>query len=224
MYLVMFVDTDNNPLTGSADIAGADYVMEIARGEISLFRWDGTGFTRRFGDPSAITLTLAYQAGFTIRISAAELGNTKKFNFIVGVDSGVVVDPVTGELDFTNTKSDIAPGGGVGLYPFEVKTAPATLLVKKFTAVPATPIAGKPFALRLQAARSDTGAVLRSGRVTCSGRIGSVRVTGSGRFVGGNAVCSWRIPATAKGKRFRGTITIVFEGLRVTRSYSRAIR
>jgi hypothetical protein len=223
MYMVLFVDTDNNTATGAPDLAGVDYVFEVVRGEIALFKWDGTNFTRRFGDPSAVTLSLAYQGGFTVRISAAELGNTKRFNFIVEVDSGIVVDPVTGDLDFANAKGDAAPGGAAGLYPFTVVIAKPTLVVRRLSTVPARPAAGKPFAAKLQVARSDTGALLQGGRVICAGRVGAGSVRGTGRFVGREAVCTWRIPANAKGKTFRGSITIVFEGLRATRSFSRKI-
>jgi hypothetical protein len=225
MYIILFVDTDNNRTTGSPDLAGVDYVMELVRGEINLFKWDGTNFSRRFGDPSAVTLSFTYQGGVTIRISAAELGNTKRLNFIVEVDSGIVVDPLTGDLDFTNAKGDIAPGGGTGLYPFEVKLGKPSLQVRRFTTTPVRPVAGRTYALRLQAARSDTGALLQGGRVTCVGRVGSsaLRVVQPGRFIGREAVCTWRIPPAAKGKTFRGTITVVFEGLRVTRSSSRKI-
>ncbi len=226
MLIELYVDTDNNVQTGDPELAGTDYAMQVIRGEIALYRWDGTGFTRRFGDPSAVTLAFSYANGITIRIAASELGNTRRFRFFTDVVTGLVVDPVTGDISCGTPPCpvDIAPGGAAGLYPYEVKLAPATLQVRRFTPTPAAPLAGKPFALRLQAVRSDTGAAIRSGRVTCVGRIGSARLVGSGRFVGGTAVCSWRIPATAKGKRFRGTITIVFEGLRATRSYSRAIR
>jgi hypothetical protein len=41
---------------------------------------------------------------------------------------------------------------------------------------------------------------------------------------GGAAVCTWQIPANATGKRFRGSVTIVFEGLRASRSFSARIR
>ena len=81
MYMLLFVDTDNNRATGSPDLAGVDYVFQLIQNEINLFKWDGTDFTRRFGDPSAVTLSLSYQAGITVRISAAELGNTKRFEF-----------------------------------------------------------------------------------------------------------------------------------------------
>lgn len=221
MLIVVYVDTDNNVQTGSADFGGADYVIEVVRGEINLFRWDGTDYTRRLGDPSAVTLSFSYANGITIRIAASELGNTKAFKFFVVVLGGIVVDPTTGDLDFTNAQADAAPGGGAGLYPFEVKITPPTLLVRRFTPAPKKPTAGKNFSLRLQAARSDTGALIQGGRVTCVGRIGNSRLrTQSAGFVGRQAVCTWAIPAGAKKKLFRGTVTIAFEGLKVTRSFS----
>jgi hypothetical protein len=222
MLFEVWVDSDNNVQTGSVELGGADYVMQLVQNEINLFKWDGTDFTRRFGDPSAVTLTYSYAAGITVRISTSELGNTKQLKFFVVAVSGIVIDPVTGELDGTNSKTDVAPGGGAGLYPYEVKLTAATLLVRKFSASPAKPAAGKTFSLRLQAARSDTGALLRGGRVTCAGRVGkaALRTAQPGRFVGAQAVCTWVVPATAKGKTFRGTVTIVFEGRKVTRSFS----
>lgn len=223
MIIELWVDSDNNPATGDPDQAGVDYVMQLVQNEIQLYRWDGTGFTRRFGDPSAVTLSFSYADGITVRIAASELGETKRFRFFTDVISGITIDPVTGELFCPSPPcpADFAPGGGAGLYPYEVKLAPATLVVRKFTAAPAKPAAGKPFALRLQAARSDTGAVLRGGRVTCVGRVGNARLRGqAGRFVGNQAVCSWVLPANAKGKTFRGSVTILFEGLRSTRSFS----
>jgi hypothetical protein len=221
MLIAMEVDSDNNAATGSPE--GTDYAIELIQGEVFLYRWDGENFTRRAGDPPATSLVFAYQGGATLTISSAELGNTKNLKFNVIVIAGLVFDPDTGQPDFTNATADVAPAFDAGLYSYEVKTAPAKLNVRNFSTVPAKPVAGKPFAMRLQAARSDTGAVVQGGRVTCVGRVGAVRVVGSGRFVGRQAVCTFRIPATAKGKTFRGSITIVFEGLRVARSYSRTI-
>jgi hypothetical protein len=221
MLIAMEVDSDNNAATGSPE--GTDYAIELLQGEVFLYRWDGENFTRRAGDPAATSLIFSYQGGATITISAAELGNTKNLKFNVIVIAGLVFDPDTGQPDFTNATADVAPAFDAGLYAYEVKTAPARLNVRNFSTIPAKPAAGKPFAMRLQAARSDTGAVVQGGRVTCVGRVGAARLAGSGRFVGRQAVCTFRIPATAKGKKFSGSITIVFEGLRVTRSYSRTI-
>jgi hypothetical protein len=224
MLIELYVDSDFNTATGDPELAGCDYAIQLLRGDAALYKWDGTNFTRRFGDPSAVTLSFSYAAGVTIRISAAELGNTKKFRFFTDVLSGLVVDPVTGDIDGTNARADFAPGGGAGLYPFEVKTAPPKLEVRSFTHTPAKPRAGKPFSLKMTVARSDTGAVLQGGRVTCVGRIGksALRAT-TAKVVGRAVTCTWTIPAAAAGKTFRGSAAIVFEGLKASRSYSAKI-
>ena len=225
MVVDLFVDTDANVNTGSPDFGGTDYVIELIQGEANLFKWDGTNFTRRFGDPPAVSLSFSYQAGVTFRISAAELGNTKRLNFFVIVESGIVFDPVTGEPDFTNAVADAAPGGGAGLYPYQVITARPTLVVRSLKRTPAAPRAGSTFTLRMVAARSDTNAVLQNGRVTCVGRAGNARLRAQlARVQGGAAVCTWQIPANAKGRTFRGSVTVVFEGLRASRSFSARIR
>ena len=198
--------------------------MQLVRGEISLYKWDGTDYTRRFGDPSAVTLNFSYQAGLTARISSAELGNTKAFKFFVVAISGLVVDPITGDLDGANSKADVAPGGGVGLFPYTVNVAKPTLVVRGLTTTPRAPKAGATFTMRLTAARSDTGAVLQNGRVTCIGRAGAAKLRAVlARVQGGAVTCTWLIPANAKGKTFRGSAAVVFEGLRASRSISRKI-
>ena len=225
MVIDLFVDTDNNPATGSADFGGTDYVIELIQGEAALFKWDGTNFTRRFGDPPAISLSFSYQGGVTFRISAAELGNTTRLNFFVIVESGIVFDPTTGDPDFANAVGDAAPGGGVGLFPYQVIVARPTLIVRSLRGTPAAPRAGRPFTLRMVAARSDTGAALQNGRATCVGRAGNARLRPQlARVQGGAVVCTWLIPGNAKGRTFRGSVTVVFEGLRASRSFSARIR
>jgi hypothetical protein len=98
-------------------------------------------------------------------------------------------------------------------------------VVKKLTATPAKPTAGKPFTLRLVAARSDTGAVVQNGRVTCVGRVGNARLKAQVQgVVGGAATCTWSLPAKAKAKAFRGSVAVVFEGLKASQSYAGKIR
>jgi hypothetical protein len=78
--------------------------------------------------------------------------------------------------------------------------------------------------MRMTVARSDTGAVLRNGRVTCVGRIGTTRLrTQAARVQGGQVVCTWPIPPRARGS-VRAQATVVFEGLRATRTVTRPIR
>ena len=225
MLLLLFVDSDANPQTGDPTELGAEYVIEIFGGEAALFRWDGTNFTRRAGDPPATSLIFAYQGGATVTITAAELGNTKKFGFSFIAVSGVTVDPATGDVDFTNAVADIAPAAGAGLYQYEVRITPPTLVVRSLRGTPRNPTAGRTFTLRLVAARSDTGAVVQNGRVTCVGRIGNARLRAQvQRVQGGAATCTWNLGPAAKGKRFRGSVAVAFEGLRASRSFSGKVR
>ena len=221
MLIDMLVDTDANPATGDPDLLGADYAIELFQGEVSLFKWDGTALTRRVGDPPATSLIYSWAGGVTINISAAELGNSKKLGFGVIAVSGIVFDETTGEPDFTSSVSDAAPAGNAGFYTYDVKVAHARLVFKSLTKAPASPKAGKTFTVRMAATRSDTGAAIVNGQVDCAAKAGTRGLRPkSERFVGGQAVCVFTIPAGTKGKLLRGTITIIFEGKKLTRPFS----
>ena len=112
MLIALEVDTDNNANTGSPE--GTEYAIEIFQGEAALFRWDGTNFTRRPGDPPFTSLLFSYQGGITVRMSAAELGNTKAFKFAAFVFSGIAVDPVTERSRLHERRGRRGAGGGRG--------------------------------------------------------------------------------------------------------------
>lgn len=216
MLMLMFIDTDSNQATGDPQSFGADYAIQLLGGQALLFKWDGTTFSLAANQS---TLSYSWSGGATIRINASDLGNTRKINFDAIVLSGLVIDPTTGAIDDTNAHADGAPT--VGLYPYDVKIGKPSLVVKKFTRKPANATAGQNFSLLLTAARSDTGATLQGGQVICVGRAGTTKLTAIvHRVVGGAAVCTFKIPKTAKGKTFRGSDTIVFEGLKASRSFS----
>jgi hypothetical protein len=61
MLIFLFVDSDANASTGDPESLGADYVLPLFEGEAALFKWDGTDFTRRPGDPPATSLVFSYQ-------------------------------------------------------------------------------------------------------------------------------------------------------------------
>ena len=223
MLVGIDIDSDNNPATGSQDplSLGADYAIELVPGSANLFRWDGTSFTRRSNDPPQSTLVFS-GTELAVSINAAELGNTTRFNFGVVVVTGIITDP-QGNPDFTNAQFDAAPDLGHGFWNYTVRVAPLRLLARSFSLNPRRPQAGRSLTARLVAARSDTGAVVSGGRVVCTASVGGRRIAGSGRFVGREARCVWRIPGSARGARIRGSIAVVFEGRRVTRSFSATI-
>ena len=219
MGLVMFLDSDANQSTGDPDNLGADFVIQLLRGEIILFRWDGTDFSL---SATQASLSHSWSGGAVVRINASDLNNTRRLSFDALVLSGIQYDPVTGALDCALCKRDFAPT--VGFFTYEVKITPPTLNVRSVSV--GGLIAGKPFTMKLVAARSDTGAIVRNGRVTCVGRIGTARLKAQvQRFLAaGRATCTWNIPATAKGKTFRGSVSIVFEGLKASKSFSGKVR
>jgi hypothetical protein len=221
MAAFFFVDSDANPATGDPQALGADYVIQLLLGEIILFRWDGTDYSL---SPLQSSLSYSWSNGLTMRISAADLGNTRKFNFDVTVLSGLVVDETTGAIDCpaATCKRDFAPT--FGFYQYVLQITPPSLVVRRLTTTPRVPRAGREFTMRLTAARSDTGATVQNGRVTCVARVGGVRLRAQqAQVTGGAAVCTWMIPPKAKGKLFRGSLTIAFEGLKATRSISRRV-
>jgi hypothetical protein len=221
MLVGIDIDSDNNAATGSQDpfTLGAEYAIQLFGGSADLFRWDGTNFSRRGNDPPQTTLTFQ---DLTIRINASELGNTKRFNFGTTVITGIVVD-ANGEPDFTNAAFDAAPDIGHGFWNYTVRIAPLRLLARRFTLTPNRPRAGRILTGRLVVARSDTGAVISGGRVTCPATVGGRRISGRGRFVGNEARCAWQVPSNARGQRIRGSITVVFEGRRVSRSFTATV-
>jgi hypothetical protein len=225
MLIGITLDSDNNPATGDQDPVGpgADYAIELFQGQVNLYRWDGTSFTRRGGDPPQASLVFSYARGATIRMNASELGNTKRFSFGVIVISGIVADPNSTDLDFSKARADIAPDAGHGLWNYQVRTAALRLVARRFRTD--SPTAGRLFTARMAAARNDTGAVLAGGQVSCTATVGGRRLTArTHRFVNKEAVCGWQIPASARGQTIRGSIAVVFEGVRVRRSFARTIR
>ncbi len=220
LAVIMFLDSDSNQATGDQSSLGADYLIQYILGEAILFRWDGNDFSLSANQSS---LTSSWSSGPTFRINASQLSNTRRLAFDVLVVSGLVIDQTTGAIDCTNCRRDAAPT--IGLYQYEVKITPPTLVVRSLKPTPTRPTAGQSFTLRLVAARSDTNAVVQNGRVTCVGRIGNARLKARvQRVQGGASVCTWNLGPKAKGKTFRGSVAVVFEGLRASQGYTAKVR
>jgi hypothetical protein len=220
MFVLLFFDTDQNSATGDASLLGIDDVIELDPGLVNLFHWNGTDFVAA---PSQASLTYSYlPTGATIRISAADLGKTKAFRFRAVAVSGLTID-AAGNSDFTNVHSDTAPDPGHGLFTYQVLTK-LVLSVTAFNTSPKPAKAGRPFSATLAANQNDTGGPVASGTVTCAATIAFKGIPAVTHILtNGVANCIWRIPATAKGKTLRGTITLTVHGVKVTRTFSSRI-
>jgi hypothetical protein len=220
MYFLVLLDTDQNAATGEDTFAGADYLIQLVPGAVDLFRWNGSDYVRAEAQTS---LTYSYAAtGPTIRISAADLGRTKVLRFSVIAVSGVTFD-ANGNPVYTNIQRDAAPDPGHGQFTYQVLTK-LVLRVTAFMTTPKPARPGKAFTASLSATRNDTGGPVQAGTVACNASIAFKRIAPVTRVVtNGVASCVWRIPATAKGKVLRGTITLSVQDAKVTRSFSSKI-
>ncbi len=221
MLIAVLVDSDGNPATGNTGLGGADYAIVMVAGGVQMAHWNGSDFD--FSVPQS-SLSYSYAAtGATIRIAAADLGNTTAFNFSVLAVSGITNDS-SGNPDMTNAHRDLAPDPGHGMWSYQVKTQPAALSVVKFATVPLQPVAGRPFAALLAVGRSD-GAPLAAPQVSCTATIDGKPLAAKAQTVAnGVAVCAWTLPRNARGKTIRGSVTVSSQGLTASRSFTARIR
>ncbi len=216
MFLLMFIDSDNNPATGDQQSYGAEYVIQLEPGQVGLFQWNGSDYVNA---ASQTSLTYAYANGATIHISAADLGKSKALKFGVIAASGLVLG-ADGTPDFTQVKRDAAPDFGHGLYSYQVLTK-LVLSATAFTTAPRPAKAGRPFSVSLAAKENDTNGPPTAGTVRCAATIAGKRLVATTHALrNGIAVCVWRLPATAKGRTVRGLITLTVRGTSLTRGFS----
>jgi hypothetical protein len=216
MFILLFLDTDQNASTGATDFLGAEYAIDLEPGAVALFRWNGTDFVQA---PSQTSLTYAYTNGATIRVSAADLGRTKAINFGAEAVSGLTFD-AAGNPVTDNLHRDFAPDLNHGFYGYPVLTK-LILTVTAFTTSPKPPRAGRTFSVSLAATENDTKGPVRGGTVICPATLAGKRAVAVTHVVAnGIATCVWRIPKTAKGRIMRGSITLTLQGARVTRPFT----
>jgi len=219
MFLLIFVDSDNNAATGDQQAYGADYLIELDPGNVILLQWNGSDYVN---SPSQTSLTYAYANGATIHISATDLGKTKALRFGAIAFSGYQLG-ADGNPDFTQLKRDAAPDFGHGLFTYQVLTR-LVLTSTAFTVAPRPAKAGRLFSVSLAAKENDTNGPVTAGTVGCAASIAGKRLVATTHALrNGIAVCVWRLPATAKGRVVRGLITLTVQGTSLTRGFSARI-
>jgi hypothetical protein len=239
MRIRIWLDTDANLGTGVGvdGVRGADYFIvldrwELGLGEVALFICSATTCSggKALPTSSGTPLRFSYRDGATFTVDPADLGmqGVERVRFSIEAWTGIGFDPITRRYDFTTARSDFAPDGagrwfgypsaqGEDFWTYDAQR----MLVRSFSAQPAKPRAGRQFALRLAPVDAETGAPLTSGGVSCAMKIGGTPLRPRSRgFVGTRAVCSYSIPADARGQMFQSTISVSSAGEKVTRSVS----
>jgi hypothetical protein len=162
-------------------------------------------------DPNALTVVL----------TSGILARTEGFNFLVATEN--------------------APGGTVdrapdqGAWSFDLKRQPVRLSVARFSTKPKTPRAGRVFAAMMTVTAPTSvdlfAALDRS--PACRANIGARRLPDRpGRVDGGTntsgrefvrTTCAWPIPPRTAGRLLKGSMTLTFNGIPVTRRFSARI-
>jgi hypothetical protein len=107
--------------------------------------------------------------------------------------------------------------------PVAVLKPAARLVSGRLTSLPRSPRAGRLFTVRMRVL-TETGAPVRSGTVRCTARVGkSVLRPVSRRLRAGYAICAWKLPKAARGKRLRVGIVLTSNGRRLTRTLTRRV-
>jgi hypothetical protein len=170
-------------------------------------------------------LRFSYSGGARFSLDAEDLGiratptRPVKLSFWAATLAGVRYDPTAG-YDLTSAHYDRAPSSDGASWIYAIRIRPPALVVRSIATTTLVARAGKLYTVRMAVARADTGTLLIRGAVSCSARVAGRALAGTGRFVHGRASCTFRIPADARGKRLRGSISVAAGGQRVTRAFA----
>lgn len=204
-------ETDGNSATG--DTAGFDYYVGIDGSSFVFGKLEGSSLDAAV---PGTTVAASFSAGtFTFKVHKSEIGNpptTVRFYADALLYSGNIV-----------TASDTAPDGGA-VWEYRLTPPrprpPLVLTAGTPVAAPARPAAGKRVTVSVPVTRTDTGAAVTSGTVSCLASVGNRPVPAAGRFTGGLARCTLKVPAKTKGKKLRGAVTVVFQGRQVRKPFA----
>lgn len=140
----------------------------------------------------------------------AELGVTEGsafegFNFLIYTQ-------IPGTDGLLPVRDNAPDGGGSGSYYVPTQPAPQPVVVSPVfgstKAVPSRPVAGKKLVLTLAVNRSDTGAPLTTGTMTCDPSVAGKALKHTESLTNGKARLALMIPKTAKGKLLKVKVKI----------------
>ena len=195
-------------------------------GTVDIERENG-GVLSQDAPPNKVTFVYA-NGVLTLGVHRSELDNVAAFKV------GVITADLTGDGEGEGEDAignieavDVAPEGLPTGESFSYNLAnppPVTLSTGRPAGAPASPRSGKPFAVSVVVTRSDTGKIVRAGKVTCTASVGTTHVPAAGRFRDGKARCSLVVPAEKRAARVRGAMTIRAAGASVRSSFSFVVR
>jgi hypothetical protein len=206
----VFLDADLNgnierAIWGATPVAGV--VVPMAFAKDSSDTWSPTTIPSLRG--------IATPTGAEFSFVKAEVGIDQGFAFWIGTD-------IPGNDE---AWGDEAPD--VGMYTYILTAPPPPVKVKPVIEKPVATaaIAGKRMTVTFMVRRSDNGAPMTTGTMTCDPSIAGKALAHRESFARGKAKLSFAVPKTAKGKRVTVKVTIVStDGLAATRTASFKVR
>jgi hypothetical protein len=149
--------------------------------------------------------------GYYWNVTAAQPGT---YTYQATIIESSEADPNTSNntSSLTIRVTDEPSGGGGGGGAVGVVSASAAKLA------PRRPVAGKAVSAVVQV-KAD-GAAVKPTSVRCSGSTGGTAVKGTPRAALGRAICVYRTPRKAKGKVFRGAVSLSVGGQRISKTFS----
>jgi len=211
MAVTVYIDADRSAATGvNLRGAGIDYGISLtANDKVTFFQPSGGKLVATTPPPS---LSAHYDgSAATFQVNARDIGNTKSFAFAA---SSVAGHTNGADLDY-------APeGASPGTFVYDVKIA-VTLHSGRLTLTPSPARAGKRLTVSLPVTESDTNGPITTGKVQCAASLGNKQLAiRSGGVANGVASCRVLLPRAAKGKIVKGRITVVVEGVKLTKHFS----
>jgi hypothetical protein len=214
--IAVFIDADRNQATGDQ---GDEYWM--FGGPLvgaAFFAWNGSDWI----EPNAATFSARAAASNVTEFlfNKADIGNVSGFNF---ASASISLDVSGGSLAINFW--DAAPDRGYWSYdlatppPPPAPPAPAPAAVKPVIGAPVATmaVAGKPMTVTFPVTRSDNGAPLLKGAMTCDPSVSGKALAHRESFAAGKAKLVFTVPKTAKGKLLKVKLTISSSGLAATK-------
>ena len=87
---------------------------------------------------------------------------------------------------------------------------------------PAQPKAGTSVVATVRVTKD--GSAVRPSRVKCAAKAGTTTLKGKAKAARGSGSCTFKTPASAKGKSLHGTVTVSALGKTIRRTFSAALR
>ena len=231
--VAVFIDADKNPATGDdgdeawmfgGPLVGAAFFTCNSAGCSEA----NPGFSARAAGANVTEFTF----------NRSGIGNSASFNFDV---ISISIDPpnlnfwdvagtYTYDLAFPqcgNGKDDDGDGkidsedlGCSSATDENEADDPVNVRLGAAKAKPASPKAGSMAVISARTTRVETGQPVESGSVLCTASYPGKKLRGAGSVVAGNAVCKVKLPAAAKGKTVRGTMTLKYKTATATSPFS----